>query len=446
MDNRIRKQFWMLVLVLATLGTSAQNGAFSLEEAQDYAMQNSFILKNSRHDITSAQKEVWKTITIGLPQVSGTASYTKFLDLPVSLIPAEFFGGEPGTYMPVKFGQDYNSDFGFSVSQIIFDGSYIVGVGSAKIYLYLRKHANEKSEIEIRDAVTQAYYMVLIGTQNKRIMEENLHHSKNLFNETRAYFDNGFREESDVDQMAILVKNAENEILKAEREIAVAKVVLKYAMGYPMAEEIELTDKLEGFVNPLLGTRSTPAMDVAVHIDYRLAETNYMVSEKMLRLEKAAFLPKLSAFYNYSKVAYGNQANLFKPGVPWFPSSMVGLQLSVPLFSSGSKILSVQQAKIELDKASNDRKLAETTLQKDYLTAAAEMETAREKYENDVENRQLASRILEKSKIKFSNGLATSTELSQLETQYLQTHGAYIVSVLQLLQADLKLKKALGTL
>jgi outer membrane protein len=133
-------------------------------------------------------------------------------------------------------------------------------------------------------------------------------------------------------------------------------------------------------------------------------------------------------------------------GCQWFPSSMVGLQLSVPIFNSGSKILSVQQAKIEMDKACNDRKLAESTLQMDYLTAAAEMETAREKYENDVENRQLASRILEKSKIKFSNGLATSTELSQLETQYLQTHGAYIVSVLQLLQADLKLKKALGTL
>jgi outer membrane protein len=446
MENRIRQQLWLLIIVFTTLGTSAQNGLFSLEGAQNYAMQNSFILKNSRYDVVSAQKEVWKTISIGLPQISGTAGYTKFLDLPVSLIPGEFFGGEPGTYMPVKFGQDYNADFGFSVSQIIFDGSYIVGVGSAKIYLDLRKHANEKSEIEIRDAVTQAYYMVLIGTQNKRVMEENLHHSKNLFNETKAYFDNGFREESDVDQMAILVKNAENEILKAEREIAVAKVVLKYAMGYPMAEEIELTDNLEGFLKPLISQERAPGMDVAGHVDYRLAVTNFMASERLLRLEKTTFLPTLSAFYNYSKMAFGNQANLFKPGVQWFPSSMVGLQLSVPIFNSGRKVLSVQQANIELDKAANDRRLAETTLQMDYLTAAADMETAREKYENDVENRQLASRILEKSKIKFSNGLATSTELSQLETQYLQTHGAYIMSVMQLLQADLKLKKALGTL
>ena len=446
MGNRIKQQIWLVALTFITLSVSAQSRQFTLEEAQEYAMQNSFVLQNSRHDIVIAQKEVWKTITIGLPQVSGTANYTKFLNLPVSLIPAEFFGGEPGTYMPVRFGQDYSSDFGFSVSQLIFDGSYIVGVGSAKIYLDLSRHALEKSEIEIRDAVSQAYYLILIGEENKRVMQENLHHVKSLFNETKAYFENGFREESDVDQMAIMVKNAENEILKAEREISVAKVVLKYAMGYPMADEIEPADKLEKFVDPLRADERVSGLDVTEHIDYRLASTNLIASERLLRLEKAAFLPSLSAFYNYSKVSYGMEANLFKPGVSWFPSSMIGLQLSVPIFNSGSKILSVQQARIELDKAANSRRLAETTLQMDYLTAAAEMETAREKYENDVENRRLAERILEKSKIKFSNGLATSTELSQLETQYLQTYGAYIASVMQLLQADLKLKKALGTL
>jgi outer membrane protein TolC len=186
--------------------------------------------------------------------------------------------------------------------------------------------------------------------------------------------------------------------------------------------------------------------DVSEHVDYRLAVTNFQVSEKLLRLEKSEFLPKLSGFYSYSKTAYGNQANLFKPSVSWFPSSLIGLQLTVPIFSSGQKVFSVQQAKIEMEKASNDQKLAETTLQKDYLTAAAELETAKEKYTNDVENHQLAERILDKTKIKFSNGLSSSTELSQLESQYLETYGAYVASVMQLLQADLLLKKARGTL
>jgi outer membrane protein TolC len=446
MKNRAFLQVCLLILVFTTTASKAQTQRFSLGEALQFAMENSYVLKNSQNDITLAQKEVWKTVTIGLPQVSGTANYNKFLDLPVSLIPGEFFGEDPGTYIPVKFGQDYSSDFGITVSQLIFDGSYIVGVNSTKIYLNLAKHAHEKTEIEIRDAVTQAYYMVLIGQQNQKVMEDNLENVKNLYVETKAYYDNGFREEMDVDQMRILVKNAENEILKAEREIAIAKVVLKYAMGYKMDDEIELSDNLDWFLQPLTGAGAGSAFDISNHIDYRLATNNFQVSEKLVKLEKMTFLPSLSGFYSYSKTAYGNKANLFKSSVSWFPSSLVGLQLSIPVFNSGQKVFKVQQAKIELEKAANNRMLAETTLQKDFLTAVAEMETAVEKYENDLENRQLAEKILGKSKIKFNNGLTSSTELSQLETQYLQTYGSYVASVMQLLQADLKLKKAMGEL
>jgi outer membrane protein TolC len=446
MKNRAFLQVCLLILVFTATASNAQTQRFSLGETLQFAMENSYVLKNSQNDITLAQKEVWKTVTIGLPQVSGTANYNKFLDLPVSLIPGEFFGEDPGTYIPVKFGQDYSSDFGITVSQLIFDGSYIVGVNSTKIYLNLAKHAHEKTEIEIRDAVTQAYYMVLIGQQNLKVMEDNLENVKNLYVETKAYYDNGFREEMDVDQMRILVKNAENEILKAEREIAIAKVVLKYAMGYKMDDEIELSDNLDWFLQPLTGVSGVSAFDISNHIDYRLATNNFQVSEKLVKLEKTTFLPSLSGFYSYSKTAYGNKANLFKSSVSWFPSSLVGLQLSIPVFNSGQKVFKVQQAKIELEKAANNRMLAETTLQKDFLTAVAEMETAVEKYENDLENRQLAEKILGKSKIKFNNGLTSSTELSQLETQYLQTYGSYVASVMQLLQADLKLKKAMGEL
>lgn len=439
-------QVCLLILFFTTTALNAQTRRFSLDEALQFAMENSYVLKNSQHDIALAQKEVWKTVTTGLPQVSGTANYNKFLNLPVSLIPGEFFGEEAGTYIPVKFGQDYSSDFGFTVNQLIFDGSYIVGVNSTKIYLNLAKHAHEKSEIEIRDAVSQAYYMVLIGQQNLKVMNENLENVTKLYSETRAYYENGFREEMDVDQMRILVKNAENEILKAEREIFVAKVVLKYAMGYTMEEDIELSDSLDKFLQPLTGSSAKSVFDISNHIDYRLATTNFQVSEKLLQLEKMAFVPSLSGFYSYSKTAYGNSANLFKSSVSWFPSSLIGLQLTIPVFSSGQKIFKVQQAKIDLEKAANDRRLAETTLQKDYLTAVAEMESAIEKYENDLENSELAEKILEKSKIKFNNGLTSSTELSQLESQYLETYGSYVGSVMQLLQAELKLKKAMGNL
>ncbi len=444
-------KLYLLFGVMGWLAFSAEAQttvqAFSLEEAKQYAMENSYVLHNSRQDVVKAQKEVWKTITTGLPQVSGSASYNKFLNLPVSLIPAEFFGGEPGTYQPVKFGQDYNSDFGFTVNQKIFDGSYIVGVGSSQIYLNLAKQTAEKSEIDIRDAVAQAYYMVLTGEANKKVMQDNLANVQEMYKETKAYYDNGFREEQDVDQMKLMVKNAETELVKANREITIAKVVLKYTMGFDLAQEIALSDSLNKFVDPLLaGRKVTNGLDLTKHVDYRLAQTNFQVSEKLLKLQKVAYLPTLNGFFSYTKTAYGNKANLFRSGVSWFPSSLIGFQLSVPIFNSGQKMLKVQQAKIDLDKAATQRKLAETTLQKDYLTAVADMESALEKFENDKENRELAAKILDKTKIKFKNGITSSTELSQIETQYIQSHGAYIGSTLQLLQAKLNLQKATGNL
>ncbi|QGY44461.1 hypothetical protein GM418_12560 [Maribellus comscasis] len=456
--TKLLLKLFAFLLVSSSLAAQTQQGSFSLEEAQQYAMENSYVLHNTRQDITKAQKEVWKTITIGLPQVSGNFDYTKNVKVPVqpfpvSIIPKEYWPdlGIPDDtpadgLFPLSFSPKYNSNFGVTVSQLIFDGSYIVGVGSSQIYLNLAKQAHEKTEIDIRDAVAQAYYMVLIGLENKKVMEENLENTKKLYTETKAYYDNGFREEQDVDQMQLMVKNAENEILKADREITVAKVVLKYTMGYDMEQEVELTDDVRKFLNPILASRNGNGFDISGHIDYKLANTNYQVSEKLLKLEKAAYLPTLSGFYSYSKMTFGNNANVFSSDVSWFPSSMLGLQLSVPIFNSGQKMFKVQQAKIDLDKAATERRLAEMTLQKDYLTAKADMESAVEKLENDIENRDLAEKILDKSKIKFNNGITSSTELSQIETQYIQSHGAYISSTLQVLQADLKLKKAIGKL
>lgn len=449
MRNRIKK-YLLLTTVLLTMAVAVnaqekeEQSAFNLDQAISYAMEHSYVLHNTSQDITIAQKKVWETISTGLPQVSGSANYNWFLNLPVSLIPGEFFGGEPGSYLPVKFGQDYNSDFGLSVNQLIFDGSYIVGVGSAQLYLDLAKQANEKTEIDIREAVTQAYFMVLISERYKEVMLENKANTERLYNETKIYFDNGFRESQDVDQLKILMKNADNEVIRSERELSIAKIVLKYTMGYDLSTNIQLTDQIETFVLPLVGEQSNIKFDLANHIDYRMATSNFESYQRLLKLEQVAYLPRLSGFISYSKTAYGNDANLFRQ--EWYPSSLVGLQATIPIFNSGMKHSRVQQARLELDKAATQQKLTELTLEKDYLTAKAEMETARERFVNDRENRDLAKSILDKTHIKFNNGMVSSAELSQQESQYIGAFQSMVASTLQLLQADLKLKKAAGAL
>lgn len=447
MKKQINQLLLFFVLSVVGLSLKAQeeeNTSFSLDQATEYAMQNSYVLFNTKQDITIAQKQVWETITTGLPQVSGTANYSWFLNLPVSLIPGEFFGGEPGTYIPVKFGQDYSADFGFSVSQQIFDGSWIVGVSSAELYLNLAKQANEKTEIDIRDAIAQAYYMVLISERYKQVMLESLENSTRLYEETKVYYENGFREQQDVDQLRILQKNAENEVLRSDRELTVAKTVLKYTMGYDLNQELTLTDDLEVFVLPLVEEQNTIRLDLINHIDYRLAQSNFEVSEKLYKLEKVAYLPRLSSFYSYTRTSFANEANLFKE--EWFPSSLVGFQATIPIFNSGNKQAKVQMARLELEKAENDKRYTEITLQKDYLTASAQMETAKEQFLNTRENRDLAKSILDKTQIKFNNGMVSSAELSQQETQYISTWQQLVSSTMSLLQADINLKKAAGAL
>lgn len=446
---KVKLKQYLLLLTSVFLIAGAAKGqeeqvTFNLDEAISYAMENSYVLDNSGQDVNIAQKQVWEAISTGLPQVSGSANYNWFLNLPVSLVPGEFFGGDPGTYIPVKFGQDFNSDFGLSINQLIFDGSYIVGIGSAQLYVDLAKQTYEKTEINIRDAVTQAYYMVLISIRYKEVMQESYDNTKELYNETKIYFENGLRESQDVDQLKILLKNAENEMLRSDRELEVARIVLKYTMGYPLDSAIQLTDKIESFVLPLVQDQNRYQLDIASHIDYRLASSNFQVSEKLLKLEKVAYLPSLSGFYSYTRTAYSNNANLFKE--QWFPSSLVGFQASIPIFNSGMKRSRVQQAQMELEKAATNKIQTERTLQKDYLTAKAEMQTARERFLNDRENRDLARSILDKSQIKFNNGMISSAELSQQESQYISAFQSLVNSTLQLLQADLNLKKAAGAL
>ncbi|TKG93377.1 TolC family protein [Puteibacter caeruleilacunae] len=446
-----RLALWLGILLSMLLSSKlfGQNDpiTLSVKDAQDYAMKNSYELREATIEINKARKDVWETIAGGLPQVEGTADYSKNLDLAVSLLPGEIVGEEKGTYVPVTFGQKYNSNFGFKVTQKIFDGSYIVGVQSAKIYLRLTTTTKEKTEIEVRDAVAQAYYAILVARANKKVQLDNMENTAKLLADTKAYYENGFREEQDVDQLDLMMKQSKNNLLQAEREIKISMAVLKYVLGMPMNQKLELSDDLLGLTNLILATsQEKNSFDPTNHIDYRLLESQLAANKKLLDLEKSKYLPQINAFYNWQKTAYGNKANLFNDDTPWFKSSMIGANASVNIWSFGQKRARINKAKLDVEKVRTQQEKERQNLEKEYLSAVANFETAVDKYLNDVDNRDLADKIYGKTKIKFNNGVTTSTELSQMEGQYLQAYGTYIGSTLELLQARVRLDKILSKL
>ncbi|MGZ2369219.1 TolC family protein [Ancylomarina sp. YFZ004] len=440
----------IVLLVFSSWSLKAQTEnltKFSLQEAQNYALENSFMVKGSDYDLKVAKKKVWEAISTGLPQVKASADYTKNLDIAVSLLPAEFFGGVAGEYAPVKFGQTYASSATINVDQKIFDGSYIVGLGAAKIFVQLSQNTKIKSEIDVKDLVAQAYYNVLVARENYKTIEENVAITKKTHFETKAYYENGFREELDVDQVMLMLKRSENQLSDAKRTISNALIMLKFTMGYDIENEIELKNDLEAFINPLLISKTeSTELDLENHIDYRIVSTQLKAQKLIIRNEQSGYLPNLSAFYSYGKNTSTEASNVYKSSVPWFKSSMIGLKMSMPIFTGFNRRSKIKQEKINYKKIEDLKYNTEQSLKKDLSISYNSLVNAKDNYENDLEGLEIAKRIYDRTLIKFNEGVSTSTELSNNEQQYLDSHSAYISSTLQLLNTKVAFDKALGKL
>jgi outer membrane protein TolC len=448
----MRNILFSFLFILSTYGGSikAQSETklrLSVLEAEQYALQNSYSIKGSEFDLQIAKKKVWESIAEGLPQIDFSADYNNNLDVAVSLFPSEFFGGETGTYTPIKFGQQYSSSAGITVSQKIFDGSYIVGTMAAKVFVQLTKDQKEKSKIEIKDAVAQAYYTVLVAEDNFKTIRENLGINEKLLVETKAYYENGFREELDVDQIRLNLNSTKTKLSDAKRAIRTSLIILKFTLGMDVDAELELSDKLEDLVDPIRA--ETPVLanyDFSNHIDYRILDTQLEAQKLVIKNEQADYLPQISAYYQYEKSASTDYSNVFKSNVPWYKSSVIGFELDLPIFSAGKRRSRVQQQKITFKSLENDLLETEQTLKMDLNLSFSNLLNAQEKYENDREAVQIAKRIYDRTRIKFVEGISTSTDLSENEKQYLDSHTTYINSTLELLNTKIAFEKALGKL
>ncbi|WP_372755192.1 TolC family protein [Labilibaculum sp.] len=446
------KNILLALLIYAgfSIPTNAQTESklkLSLFEAQEYALQNSYSVKGSEYDLKIAKKKVWEAIADGLPQIDFSGDYNNNLDVAVSLLPSEFFGGEEGTYTAIKFSQQYTSSAGITVNQKIFDGSYIVGTMAAKVFVQLTKDQKEKTEIEIKEVVAQAYFTVLVAQDNYKTIRENLIINEKLLVETDAYFKNGFREELDVDQIRLNLNKTKAKMSDAKRAINNSLIILKFSIGMDVDANLELSDELDNLVNPIRAEVPVIAdHDLSKHIDYRILDTQLEAQKLIIKNEQADNLPTISAYYQYSKSASTDYSNVFRSEVPWYKSSVIGLQVDVPIFSGGKRKSQIQQEKITYKSLENDLLTTEQSLKKDVNLTFSDFLSAQENYENDREALQIAKRIYDRTRIKFNEGISSSTEFSENENQYLDTHSAYISSTLELLNTKIAFEKALGKL
>ncbi|WP_437370053.1 TolC family protein [Maribacter litoralis] len=444
----MRNQLVILITVLAlNLGYSQeQTYTFTLEEAIQFALENNYAAINANRDIIDAQKQKWETIAGGLPQINGSVGYQNQLKQPVTLLPAELVGGAAGEFIPVVFSQPQSMTATATLTQQIFDGSYIVGVQATKAFLSYSANNKEKTELDVRQQVVEAYGNVLLAEESVAILEKNKANlEKNLY-ETSKLYENGLGDEESVDQLQITLSSIENQLQNALRLKDITLQMLNVSMGLDLNAPTQLTENLEDLtVSKMdLGILGT-AFNISENVDYKLAENLNEQRYYEWKLARSRALPTLNAFVNYGSSAYSESFDFFSGDQEWFDSSILGFDLNIPIFSSLKRSASTQRAKIALEKAKTQLTEAEQQIRLQLENAKNNYTLAINNYETAKQNLLLSERIENKNQIKYKEGLATSFELRQAQTQLYTTQQEFLQSMVEVINKKTELEIILNT-
>ncbi|GGE03278.1 TolC family protein [Psychroflexus salis] len=445
-----KKYIIVVIVMTGFLGFSqAENKKsyqFSLEEAIAFAVDSSYNAINARKDVLAAMKQKWETTADGLPQINANVDYQYNPVVQVTPLPAELTGGEPGTFVPVQFSPRQNMNATATLNQLIFDGSYIVALRAAKTFLRYSANFEEKTQLEVRKAVVDAYGNVLLMEESIAIIERNLANAESNFKETKAVFENGLAEEEDVEQLEITLIQLENELRNAQRNHEITKETLNFVLGIPIDITVELTDDLTSLAQLDLMAEDLLEEDLALesNIDFKIAENLVQQRELEWKLEQSKALPTLSAFANYGYIAFGEEFNFFNSQADWFDFSTVGVSLNVPIFSSLRRSARSQRAEIALEQAETELTQSTQQIKLETNRAKSDFKYATETYITSQRNLDLAERIEHKNDVKFKEGIATSFELRQAQQQLYTAQNEYLQAMLNIITAKAELETVLN--
>ncbi|MEL6635205.1 MAG: TolC family protein [Bacteroidota bacterium] len=423
--------------------TAQDSETLSLEQAINYAMENNFSIRNAQVNIADAEEQIVERRSFGLPRLDGSVNYNYFVQLPASLIPAQAFdpNAPEGEFTEVAFGTRNDLQLGLSLTTLVFDGSYFVGLRAAKAYRqYVDRELIAKRQ-EVTNAVRDAYLPALIIQQTRNTLVRNLGTIDKLLTETKALYREGFVEQLDVDRLELSKANLETSINNLDREAQLVYNVLKFQMGYPLDREVVASDEIEQLLVPATAEELTAEVDYGSRPEYQVLGVGEQLSQLNIDLNRAGYLPSLAAFANYRSSVQGD--NLFDD--PFFiPSFIVGFQLQVPIFDGFEKRAKVNRAKLELTKLQNQRSDLERAIELEVANARTSYSSAQSRVDDERRNLNLAEKIYNTTQIKYREGVGSSLELVQAEQSLFSTQQSHIQAIYELLLAKIALDKALG--
>lgn len=436
----------LLVLVLSTKAQEQQKSFdFSLEQAISHALIYNYSAINAGRDIEASKEKKWETTAAGLPQINAGLDYMNNFVLQKSVVPAEFFGGEPGTYATVAFGTKHSMILRSTLSQLIFDGSYIVALQASKTYLKFYENAKQKTNVEIKEAVINAYGNVLLAEESIAILEKNKTTLEKTLADTKATFKNGLIEEENVEQLQITLTSINSTLNYNKRLAEVANKMLKITLGIDIADNVNLTDKLDNLTTSNLDLAfSKNEFVITDNANYQMA-LNFQEQRNLeLKLQKSKALPSLGANLNFGYTAFKDKFQFFTQNQNWFNYSNLGVSLNVPIFSSLARSARTQQAKIALEQASTQLSETEQKIRLQYAAAKSDYEFSIEEYATAKSNLNLAERIEKKQQIKFSEGLSSSFDYNDAQRQLYSAQQKYLQTMVDVINKKAALEKIIN--
>jgi len=446
--------------------------AFSLKQAQDYALQNSPSVKNAKIDIEIAKKKIWETTAIGLPQVTSKLSYSYMITMSSILEQLNSFSsigtnfGEiygmlaslgvktgdmyvlhkldsiqkasagassetPATLDDMRWGLTYD----ITATQLIFSGAYLVGLQTTKVFKQMSEIGVEKSENDVNEQVSNAYFLVLIAQENRDILDSSYANTAKILEYIKSMNKEGFVEETDVDQLQITLSTLKNTLDMITRQVEVAKNLLKFQMGLALENNITLTDDLNSLISAadFVGLGASE-FKVENNTDYLMMSTQEKLAGLNVKLQKSTFLPDMAVFFQH-------QENFNDKTISFTPPNLIGVGVTIPLFSSGMRLAKVSQAQLSLEKSKNVKEQVANGLKVSFSDTKSSFLSAYNKYLVLKQNVSLANKIYNKSLIKYKEGIIGSLELSTAQNQYLQAQSSYYASIIELTSTKSKLEK-----
>jgi len=446
MKTKILGKFLLVSLLLGSnLSFSQQN--FSLREAVDYAVKNHINIKNAQLDIFNAEARVNEIKGIGLPQVNGNFGYTNNLIIQKVFIPAKTFDPKAaeGDVVAAEFGVRNSGQAGINLSQILFDGSYLLGLKAADVYKELSRKSLLQTKQQSAENVTKAYYSILVTDERLKLLHLNVGRLDSLLRDTKALNGQGFVEKIDVQRLEVQRNNLKIETQNVERLKELSFYLLKFQMGKKVSDVVVLTDKLMDVnVNELM-----PENEIDVkytnRIEYSILQTQDRLAELDLKNQKVAKLPRviLSGNYNYST---GRPQFFDLITKPWFNAGSLGFVVQVPIFDGFQRKNKVLQSQNNWQKVKNSFELLENSIDLQVKQGQITLKNTFETLQEQKANMELAQEIVRVSKIKYKQGVGSNLEVVNAEISYKEAQTNYFTTFYNALVAKVDLDKALGKL